>query len=295
PTPSSISKFRSAPTATPTTGTWSAWKKCASRCASSSKPSTVSPKARSWAKCPRGSSRRWAKSIIRSKRRKASSHSSSSATPRRNPTACACARHRSSICRRSTLWCASCLSLTWSPSSARLTSCSERWTADAQSHHLFSRQQGVARRSGEPVLGADLCAHHFRGSSGGCVGHELERAQGAGALSGSPRPHARGPARMAAALRRRAQADAQGRHHSRRSRPVRFLGRAADRTAHGVHGLYRDSVWPFAGGERHEYRHPVYARCLVAWRARHRGRGMGLELALSVDRRAAVECADGVL
>ena len=62
-----------------------------------------------------------------------------------------------------------------------------------------------------------------------------------------------------------------------------------------VHGLYRDSVRPFAGGERHEHRHPVYARRLVARRARHRGRGMGFELALSADRRAAVERADGVL
>ncbi len=104
-----------------------------------------------------------------------------------------------------------------------------------------------------------------------------------------------GPHGLLQPIRRCAQVDAQGRHHSRRSRPVRFLGRAADRPACLVHGLYRDSVRPVAGRERHEHRHPLYARRLVARRARHRRRGMGFELALSADRRAAIECADGIL
>ena len=50
---------------------------------------------------------------------------------------------------------------------------------------------------------------------------------------------------------------------------------------------------PDARHHRHEHRHPVYARGFVAQRAGHCHRGMGLELALSADRRAAVERADG--
>ena len=40
-------------TATPTTGTWSAWKRCASRCASSGRRWTRFPTARSWARSPK--------------------------------------------------------------------------------------------------------------------------------------------------------------------------------------------------------------------------------------------------
>ncbi len=52
-TPNSISKSRSAPTATPTTGTWSACRRCASRCASSSKRSTAFPEGPIMGKVPK--------------------------------------------------------------------------------------------------------------------------------------------------------------------------------------------------------------------------------------------------
>ena len=104
-----------------------------------------------------------------------------------------------------------------------------------------------------------------------------------------------GPHGLLQPIRRRAQADAERRHHSRRSRQVRLLDRAADRTARVVHGLHGDSVRPVAGRQRHEHRHPLHARRVVAGRARHRDRGMGVELALSADWRAALERADGFL
>ena len=46
--------------------------------------------------------------------------------------------------------------------------------------------------------------------------HRAGGAQGAGRFPGAPGPHARGPARPAAAHRRRAEAAAQGRHHPHR-------------------------------------------------------------------------------
>ena len=51
--------------------------------------------------------------------------------------------------------------------------------------------------------------------------------------------------------------------------------------------------WPYARDHRHEYRHSLYAGGFVAERARHCNCRVGLELALSADRRAALERADG--
>ena len=73
----------------------------ASRCASSGRRSRACPKGRSSARCRASSSRRPARPITRSSRRRASSATSSSATASRpTRTASACGRRRSATCRR---------------------------------------------------------------------------------------------------------------------------------------------------------------------------------------------------
>ena len=67
--------------------------------------------------------------------------------------------------------------------------------------------------------------------------HELAGAQDPGAHADSPRPHARGPARIAAALRRRPEAADQRRHHPRRSRQGGLLDRARRCSDDGVHDV----------------------------------------------------------
>ena len=54
-------------------------------------------------------------------------------------------------------------------------------------------------------------------------------------------------------------------------------------------------VWAHACHHRHEHWNPLHARCFFAERAGHRDGGMGFELALSADRRAALQRADGVV
>ncbi len=69
----------------------------------------------------------------------------------------------------------------------------------------------------------------------------------------------------------------------------------ADRGVGCVHSFCRGPVRPHTRHHRHEHRNPLHARRFVAERAGHRDGGLGLELALSADRRAAVERADGVV
>ena len=64
-----------------------------------------------------------ARLTFRLKRPRASWAITSSATTPRSRTACACGRRHSSICRRSTAWCAAAWWRTWWPSSVRWISC----------------------------------------------------------------------------------------------------------------------------------------------------------------------------
>ncbi len=90
---------------------------------------------------------------------------------------------------------------------------------------------------------------HRRVPAGGRL-HRAGGAQGAGRFPGAPGPHARGPARPAAAHRRRAQAAAQGRHHPHRCRQGHLLVRAGASppspalTAFAVLPFARTSTWP---------------------------------------------------
>ena len=72
--------------------------------------------------------------------------------------------------------------------------------------------------------------------------HRAGGAQGPGRFPGASGPHARGPARSAAAHRRRAQAAAQGRHHSGRFRQGHFLVRAVRLHHHRPDGIFRAAV-----------------------------------------------------
>ena len=135
----------------------------------------------------------------------------------------------------------------------------------------------------------------FAGLSVAVICDELAGAQNPGPHAGAPGADARRPAWPAAAHRRRSQTAAQRRHHAGRGGYFCFLGRAVRRCAGSVYSFCCGSVWSHACHHRHEYRDPLYARRFVAERAGHCDGGLGLELALSVDRRAALERADGFL
>ena len=116
---------------------------------------------------------------------------------------------------------------------------------------------------------------------------------GGGADPARPeRGRAVGPA---AVLRRPPQIRAQGADHSGRRQQGRVPAGAARHLRAGARRLGGDPGQRRLGDRRHQCRHSLHLRDLLARRLRHHHGRLGVELEISVPRRAALGGADGVL
>ena len=125
--------------------------------------------------------------------------------------------------------------------------------------------------------------------------HDLRRPQGLGLDPAPPRPQRGRAVRPAATLRRRPEAGAEGDHRpvERQRRAVHH--RADDHLHDGAGRLGGGAVRRRLGDRRHQCRHPLPLRHLLARRLRHHHRRLGVELEIRLPRRAALGGADGVL
>ena len=108
-------------------------------------------------------------------------------------------------------------------------------------------------------------------------------------------PNVVGPFGPAAALRRPPEVRLQGADHPGRRQQGRLPARAAGHGDAGALGLGGDPAQRRLGDRRHQCRHPLHLRHLLARRLRHHHGRLGVELEIPVPRRAALGRADGVL
>ena len=156
--------------------------------------------------------------------------------------------------------------------------------------HFFTHQlAGPGDRHPGAVPGRHGAAAGGRGL------HDLRRPQGLGLDPAPPRPQRGRPVRPAAALRRRPEAGAEGDHRpvERQRRAVHH--RADDHLHDGAGRLGGRAVRRRLGHRRHQCRHPLPVRHLLARRLRHHHRRLGVELEVRLPGRAALGGADGVL
>ena len=118
------------------------------------------------------------------------------------------------------------------------------------------------------------------------------RAQGHRLDAGAHRPEPRRPARPAAAVRRRVQADLQGNRHPVGREPLPVLHRADAGARPGARGVGGHPVQRHAGAVEHQRRAALRAGDDVDRRLRHHPRRLGVELQVRVPRLPALGGAD---
>ncbi len=125
--------------------------------------------------------------------------------------------------------------------------------------------------------------------------HSLRRPQDLGGGAIAPRPQRRRALGPVPVLRGHAEVRLQGAGHSGRRQQGRVPAGAVRDGHAGAGGLGRHSARRRLGHRRHQRRHSLHLRHLVARRLRrHHGR-LGVELEVSVPLGAALRCADGQL
>ena len=121
------------------------------------------------------------------------------------------------------------------------------------------------------------------------------RPQDLGGGADAQRPERRGSFRSAADLRRRLQVHVQGSHRSvEREQGDLLPGADGDGRAR-LRRLGRRADGRSLGGRRHQCRHPLSLRGVVARRLRHHHGRLGVELEIPVPLRAACRSPDGLL
>ncbi len=125
--------------------------------------------------------------------------------------------------------------------------------------------------------------------------HPLRRSQDLGGGADPARAERGRPLGPVAILRRPAQIRAEGAGHPGRRQQGHFPAGAAGHLRAVAGGLGGDPGQCRLGDRRHQCRHPLYLRDLLAQRLWHHHGRLGLELEISVPRRAALRRADGVL
>ena len=134
-----------------------------------------------------------------------------------------------------------------------------------------------------------ICAADLHRLSAAC------RPQDLGGRAAAARPERGRRLRPAAVLCRSSQIRAEGADHPGRRRQDPVPARADRHRRAGAVGLGGHSAQRRLGGRRHQCRHPLHLRHLLARRLRrHHGR-LGVELEISIPRRAALGGADGLL
>ncbi len=178
--------------------------------------------------------------------------------------------------------------------------------AECSAHRARARDHdggGVGHDDGRVLVRLYLAAGDHGGGERAAPRHPADRRRlcavgrpqdlGGGADPARPeRGRALGPVSI---LRRSAQIRAQGAGHSGRRQQGRVPARAARHLRAGARRLGGDPGQCRLGDLQHQCRHPLYLRHLLARRVRRDHGRLGVELEISVPRRAALGGADGVL